>query len=79
MRQIINVSLPAELANVIDRRWRSQRYANRSEYFRDLAKRDLVSAKNLPLRGPTAAALLKAAGTIAVGGDAVKEADLIYE
>ena len=45
MAQTIKVSgIPDEMARKLDERWRSQHYADRSEYIRELVRRDLRAA-----------------------------------
>ena len=38
MRQIINISLPEQLAQVVDYAVKSKSYASKSEFFRDLIR-----------------------------------------
>lgn len=38
MRQVINLSLPAKLAETVDKEVRKGRYSSRSEFFRELLR-----------------------------------------
>lgn len=49
MSHTIKVSgVPDELLTKVDERWRSQHYSDRSEYVRDLIRRDLSAPGNTP-------------------------------
>ncbi|MEK7673620.1 MAG: ribbon-helix-helix domain-containing protein [Patescibacteria group bacterium] len=38
MRQVINISLPEKLADVVEREVKTGQYATKSEFFRDLLR-----------------------------------------